>query len=79
MRGWAAAQGELEAGTAAIEEGLAALRAAGANVRRSCYLALLADVRGRAGRPGSGQTALAEAFAFADESGERWWEASFAG
>jgi predicted ATPase len=76
MRGWAvAAQEDLEAGTAAIEEGLAALRAAGANVRRSYYLALLADVCRRAGRPEAGQSAIAEAFAFAEDSGERWWEA----
>jgi predicted ATPase len=51
------------------------LRAAGANVRRSYYLALLADVRGRAGRPEAGQSAIAEALAFAEESGERCWEA----
>jgi predicted ATPase len=76
IRGWAAAaHGQLEAGTAAIEEGLAALRAAGANVRRSYYLALLADVRGRAGRPEAGQSVVTEALAFAEESGERWWEA----
>jgi predicted ATPase len=76
VRGWAvAAQGDLEAGTAAVEEGLAALRAAGANVRRSYYLALLADICRQSGRPEAGQRAIAEAFAFAEESGERWWEA----
>jgi predicted ATPase len=51
------------------------LRAAGANVRRSYYLALLADVSRRAGRHGAAQSAIAEALAFAEESGERWWEA----
>jgi predicted ATPase len=76
MRGWAvAAQGDLEAGAAAVEEGLAALRARGADLYRSYYLALLADVCGRAGRAEVGQRAIAEALAFADESGERWWEA----
>jgi adenylate cyclase len=76
MRGWAVAtHGQLEAGTAAIVEGLAVLHAAGANVRRSYYLALLADVCARAGRLEAGQSAIAEALAFADESGERWWEA----
>jgi class 3 adenylate cyclase/predicted ATPase len=76
MRGWAVAwQGDLEAGAAAIREGLAALRAAGADVRRSYYLALLADVCRRAGRPEAGQGAIAEALGFAEESGERWWEA----
>jgi predicted ATPase len=68
MRGWAAAvQADFEAGIAALQEGLALLRAAGANVRRSYYLALLADVCGRAGRPEAGQNAIAEAFAFAEE------------
>jgi predicted ATPase len=76
IRGWAqAAQGKFEAGTAAIQEGLAALRAAGANVRRSYYLALLADACGRAGLAEAGQSAIAEALAFAEDSGERWWEA----
>ena len=76
IRGWAvAAQGDPEAGTAAIEEGLAALLVAGADVRRSYFLALLADVCGRAGRLEAAQSAIAEARAFAEERGERWWEA----
>jgi predicted ATPase len=76
IRGWAqAAQGDLEAGTAAIQESLATLRTTGFDVRRSYYLALLADVCGRAARPEAGQSAVAEALAFAEESGERWWEA----
>jgi predicted ATPase len=80
MRGWAvAAQGDLEAGTAAIQEGLAVLRAAGANVRRSYYIALLADVCGRAGRHDAAQSAIAEAFVFAEESGERWWRPTCTG
>jgi predicted ATPase/class 3 adenylate cyclase len=76
IRGWAvAAQGDLEAGTAAIKEGLAALRAAEADVRRSYYLALLADICGRAGRSEAAQRAIAEALMFAEESGEHWWVA----
>jgi predicted ATPase/class 3 adenylate cyclase len=76
IRGWAqAAQGDLEAGAAAVQESLATLRAAGFNVRRSYYLALLADVCRRAGRHDAAQSAIAEALAFAEESGERWWEA----
>jgi predicted ATPase len=35
----------------------------------------LADVCARAKRPEAGQLAIAEALAFGDESGERWWEA----
>ena len=76
IRGWAvAAQGDVEAGAAAVREGLAALSAAGADVRRSYFLALLADICGRAGWLEVAQTAVAEALAFAEESGERWWEA----
>jgi predicted ATPase len=74
--GWSkAAQGGLEAGAAAVEESLAALQTAGFNVRRSYYLALMAEICGWSGRLEAGQNAIAEAFAFADESGERWWEA----
>jgi predicted ATPase len=76
IRGWAqAAQGDLEAGAVAVQESLATLRATGFDVRRSYYLALLADICRRSGRPEAGQSAIAEAFAFAEESGERWWEA----
>jgi predicted ATPase len=76
IRGWAvAAQGDLEAGTTAVQDGLAALRAAGADVGRSYYLALLADICGRAGRPEAAQSAIAEALVFAEEGGEHWWEA----
>jgi predicted ATPase len=74
--GWSkAAQGDLEAGTAAVQESLTALRTAGFNVRRSYYLALMAEIGRWSGRLEAGQNAIAEAFAFADESGERWWEA----
>jgi predicted ATPase len=74
--GWSkAAQGDLEAGAAAVEQSLATLRALGFNVRRSYYLALLAEICRWSGRFEAGQNAIAEAFAFADESGERWWEA----
>ena len=74
--GWSnAAQGDLEAGGAAVQESLAALRTAGFNVRRSYYLALMAEICRWSGRLEAGQNAIAEAFAFADESGERWWEA----
>jgi predicted ATPase len=74
--GWSkAAQGDLEAGAAAVEESLAALQTAGFNVRRSYYLALMAEICGWSGRLEAGQNAIAEGFAFADESGERWWEA----
>jgi predicted ATPase len=76
IRGWAvAAEGDLEAGTAALQEGLTDLRAAGADVRRSYFLALLADISARSGRTEAAQSTIAQAIAFAEESGERWWAA----
>ena len=76
IRGWAVAvEGDLEAGTAALQDGLRDLRAAGADVRRSYFLALLADIYARSGRTEAARSAIADALAFAEESGERWWEA----
>jgi predicted ATPase/class 3 adenylate cyclase len=76
IRGWAmAAQGDVEVGAVAVRDGLAALSAAGADVRRSYFLALLADIHGWAGRLDAAQSAIAEALVFAEDSGERWWEA----
>jgi predicted ATPase len=73
IRGWAvAAEGDLEAGTAALQEGLTDLRAAGADARRSYFLALLADICARSGRTEAAQSTIAEALAFSEQSGERW-------
>jgi len=51
------------------------LRATGAGLRQPYYLALLAEVCGKADRAEEGLTLLAEALKVADKTGERWWEA----
>jgi TOMM system kinase/cyclase fusion protein len=76
FRGWALAeQGQEEEGIAQIRQGLAAWRAAGAEIGRTQYLALLAEAYGKAGQVEKGLTALTEALTILGESGERRWEA----
>jgi DNA-binding winged helix-turn-helix (wHTH) protein/predicted ATPase len=76
VRGWAlAAQGRFEAGIEQMGRGLAAQRAAGAEMGRPSHLALLADAHGRAGRPEDGLRVLEEALATVGETGERSYEA----
>jgi predicted ATPase len=76
MRGWALAmQGQGEEGIAHLHQGLAALRAAGAELSRSRDLALLAEAYGKVGQTEAGLTVLAEALAVVDKTGERYWEA----
>ena len=58
-----------------IRESLAGLHGAGADLRRTYYLALLAEVLGKAGQLEEGLQVLVEARDFAVASGERWWEA----
>jgi predicted ATPase len=53
---------------------LIAIRATGAEVVRPYFLALLAEAYGTTGEPEAGLTALAEALALVDTTGERWYE-----
>ena len=76
LRGWALAeQGQGEEGIAQMHQGLAALRATGAEMARPYYLALLAEAYGKAGQAEEGLTVLAEALAVVDKTGERFYEA----
>ncbi len=76
VRGWAlAAQGQEEEGIAQMRQGLAAYRATGSELARTCFLALLAEVYGKAGQPEEGFTVLAEALAQVGKTEERWYEA----
>jgi predicted ATPase len=76
MRGWALAkQGQGEEVIAQLRQGLAAFRAAGAEISRSRDLGLLAEAYGEAGQTEEGLTVLAEAMAAVDTTGERYWEA----
>ena len=59
----------------ALRESLAGLYATGTDVRRTYYLALLAEVLGKADQYEEGFQVLAEALEFAVARGERWWEA----
>jgi predicted ATPase len=76
QRGWAlATQGQGEAGIAQLHQGLAAHRATGEEVARPYLLALLAEAYGKVEQPKEGLTALAEALALVDQTGERFYEA----
>jgi predicted ATPase len=75
-RGWALVEaGEGAAGVAQMREGLTAMHAIGADVSRSRYLALLGEACGATGQLAEGLSLLAEALAFAEQSGERFFEA----
>jgi predicted ATPase len=76
LRGRALAeQGRGEEGIEQIRQGMDAWRATGAELRRTYYLALLAEAYGKAGQTEDGLAALAEALAQADKTGERMYEA----
>jgi predicted ATPase len=75
LRGWALAhQGHAQEGITQITQGLTAYRAAGAELSRLSFLALLAEAHGVMGQPEAGLTALAEALTLVDATGERWYE-----
>ena len=76
LRGWALAEmNEVETGIVEMRQGLAAFRATGAECLRPYYLALLAEVHGKAGQAQEGLNLLSEAQAVVDRNGERWWQA----
>ena len=76
LQGWALVeQGRIEEGITQICQGLAAYQATGAGTLRSFFLALLAEVHGKAGQVEEGLAALAEALTVVDKSGERFYEA----
>jgi predicted ATPase len=76
-QGWAlATQGRVEEGVAQICKGLASYQSTGAELRRSYFLALLAEAYVKLAQTKEGHTALAEAFAVgAAKGGERFYEA----
>jgi predicted ATPase len=80
LRGWAIArQGRHEEGIAQTQEGLAALRAAGAELGRPHFLCLLAEACMETGRLYDGLGALTEALAAVDEHGHHASEAEIHG
>src|SRR5262249_4337764 len=75
LRGWALThQGQAKEGIEQINQGLLAQRATGAELNRSCFLALLAEAHGTIGEPEAGLRVLAEALTHVDATGERWYE-----
>jgi predicted ATPase len=75
LRGWALAQqGQTQEGIAQIHQGLTACQATGAALLRPYLLALLAEAHEIQGEPEKGLTALTEALALVDTTGERWYE-----
>ena len=74
-----AGQGQGEEGIAQMRQGLAALRATGAEVYRQYFLALLAEAYGKVGQIEEGLIVLAEALALIDKTGERFYEAECIG
>ena len=76
LRGWTIAeQGRNDEGIAQIQEGLAASRTIGAEVIRTYFLCLLAEVCIKTGRLDEGLGALGEALAAANDREERVSEA----
>src|SRR5262249_35626680 len=75
QQGWALAmQGHGDEGCALIRENLDRLRATGAEMPRTYFLALLADASLKAGRIHAGIEAVTEALAAARARAERFWE-----
>jgi predicted ATPase len=76
VRGWALAQqGQIQEGIVQMRQGIAAFRAAGAEVGLSSHFALLAEPYMKLGQTEEAFAALAEALAIVDNSGERMVEA----
>src|SRR5215510_14318856 len=75
LNGWALAhQGQTKEGIEQIHQGLIAMRAKGSELWRPYYLALLAEAYGTIEQSEAGLTALTEALALVDTTGERWYE-----
>ena len=75
-RGWALAeQGQAEEGIKQIQQDMAVTQTTGAELWRPYGLALLAEAYGKTGQKGEGLTALAEALALVEKTGERYYEA----
>src|SRR5262249_1204280 len=76
MRGWGRAmQGQGAEGLTQLRQGLDAYRATGAAYQRPHFLGLLAEVHRSLGQPEAGLTALSEALALVETTGERYYAA----
>ena len=83
LQGWALAeqaslsgrQSQREEGTTQTRQGIAGVRATGAEVDVPYYLALLAETYGRDGQATEGLAVVGEALAMSDKNEERFYEA----
>jgi predicted ATPase len=76
-RGWVlAAQGQVEAGIAQMQQGIVALQAIGTGESQSGFLRDLAEAYGKIGRTEEGLNVLAGALDIVDKTGERVGEAA---
>jgi predicted ATPase len=76
LQGWALAESaDQEGGMQQMQQGLEALLATGASIRKPYYLTLLAEAYGKSGRAKDGLVLLHEALMIARETGELWREA----
>jgi predicted ATPase len=76
LRGWALAmQGQGAEGLTQICQGLDAYQATGAAFQRPHFLSMLAEVHWSLGQPEAGLTALSEALALVETTGERYYAA----
>jgi predicted ATPase len=76
LHGWAlASRGEAAIGIEKMRMGLDQMHAAGAGLRRSYLLWLLAEALMRAGDGRQSSRTLSEALRFVSERGEIWWKA----
>jgi len=75
-RGWALAErGQCDEGIAQLRQGLAALRATGAEYTRPHALTLLAEAHGKVGKTQQALLVLGQAMAIVDRTGERYYAA----
>lgn len=76
ISGWAmAAQGRVAEGIEQMRQGLSAHEATGAKLRRTHFLALLAEAYGKAGQVEAGRRTLDEALEVMEQTQERTYEA----
>jgi DNA-binding winged helix-turn-helix (wHTH) protein/predicted ATPase len=76
LQGWGLARfGQVDEGIAQMRQGLAAMRATGAEILRPYLLALLAEAHGSAGQIEAGLYTLEEALVAAQDHAERFYEA----
>ena len=76
QRGWLLAEngGQREEGLAQMQEGLAKHREIGAVVLVPAFLAMVAELHQKLGRPAEGLAAVTEALTVAQQSGQHYWE-----